>query len=63
MLSRAVPKYLKIIMDDPERQVAMVTLEMLGKMLQNVGRPIVQAEGMLDSILICVKNVLQHRVS
>ncbi|KAK2193044.1 hypothetical protein NP493_18g10006 [Ridgeia piscesae] len=63
MLSRAVPKYLKIIMDDPERQVAMVTLEMLGKMLQNVGRPIVQAEGMLDSILICVKNVLQHRAT
>ena len=63
MLSRAIPKYLKMIMDDPERQVTMVTLEMLGKMLQSVGRPIIQIEGMLDSILICIKNVLQHRVS
>ncbi len=62
MITASVPKFLTVIQEDSEVQVAIATLDIINEMLGKIGHPITQCTGMPEKILTTVRDVLQQKV-
>ena len=62
MLACSVPKYLKMIREDSERQVATVALDSFNEMLKNIKAPVIQVAGPPNTIPDLILDVLNKKV-
>ena len=56
-----VPKLSEIIRSDEERSVAMASLEAYAELLREAGPAVLQAQGHLEAIMNCVKEVMTKK--
>ncbi|CAH1780460.1 unnamed protein product [Owenia fusiformis] len=58
MLSTCVPKFITMVRQDSDRQVAMTTLETIQEMLEKIKAPVLEGQGHLEELCACLKEVL-----
>ena len=63
MLTTSMIKFLTIIQEDSDRQVAITTLDVVNEIIKAAGEPVVQCTGMTDRIMATVKDVMMEKVT
>ena len=61
-ISAVILKLLQVMKEDADRQVVMIAIDTTFDMLDKIGLPVIQVEGVKDAILTRMKEAFTHKV-
>lgn len=62
LFSTVVQKFLDVMKEDVDSLVVMSAIDTLYEMLDKIGQPVIQVQGIADAILTLMKQVFTHKV-